>query len=271
MKTVQESIFEAVIQFYLDHDEPAIQKENLDESMTNINFDKSVFNRLFRRYLEYIYDTLLDKLRQDFFATHSYCIPWDTEFNEPDITSDEWKKSWRDFYEWIETCKGSILPDIHEKVEFSYPQICNALERFDILFPRDYLVVKGWTEEQLEVLCEKLIEGGYVASDTRVDNFVALFLSDERPEGWQPIRWIKKSAPRGNKGIQLNKKALLELLELLSVRHRQIHDTKLLRSLFAQENGSPMIFKPANYQTLTKRGCCYNELKEIVSDLCSFA
>ena len=113
-----------------------------------------------------------------------------------------------------------------------------------------------------------MIEKEYIASSTRTEDFRWLFQGGLKPESWEQIRWIKKSAPRGNRGIQLNKKALLELLELLSVKHRQIHDTKLLRSLFAQANGIPMIFKPA---TLTKRGCCYNELKEIVSDLCSFA
>lgn len=152
------------------------------------------------------------------------------------------KKSWRDFYEWIETCKGSILPDIHEKVEFSYPQICNALERFDILFPRDYLVVKGWTKEQLEVLCEKLIEGGYVASDTRVDNFVALFLSDERPEGWQPIRWIKKTAPKGP-GYQPGKKVLLNLLWRMGLSQREIRNWRLLSRVFVNDVGKPLVYQ----------------------------
>ncbi len=259
MDTVQVSAVKAALQFC--EDEPTIRKLNLQRAQKDIGIAEDDFQRVIRQILCLIRDCLKHKLTNDYYSEQC-TVSFDVWSQKPDKCYD--------------VCMQNIINGLDDVCElwlngYSYPQICNNIDCFDKLYPGQYFQDVNLTSPQLDHLCQDLIEKEYIASSTRTEDFRWLFQGGLKPESWEQIRWIKKSAPRGNRGIQLNKKALLELLELLSVKHRQIHDTKLLRSLFAQENGTPMIFKPANYQTLTKRGCCYNELKEIVSDLCSFA
>ena len=94
-----------------------------------------------------------------------------------------------------------------------------------------------------------------------------MFQGGVKPEGWERVRWIKKSAPKGDDPYQLNKKALLDLFKLLKNDDKYTPNKNLLRSLFAKEDGSPLVFSAGNYQNLSTRGCCYNELEEIVKNL----
>ena len=66
---------------------------------------------------------------------------------------------------------------------------------------------------------------------------------------------------------QLNKKALLDLFKLLNNNDKYTPNKELLRSLFAKEDGSPLVFFAGNYQNLRTNGCCYNELEKIVDNL----
>lgn len=255
MDTVQVSAVKAAIQFCEDGN--TIRKLNLRRAQKEIGIAELDFQDTIRQILCLIRSWLKHKLANDYYS-------------EPRTVSfEEWSKNPDNRYD---VCMQSIINGLEDVCElwlagYSYPRICDDIDYFDELYPSRYFQDVDLTSGQLDCLCQALIEKKYIASSTRSEDFRWLFQGGVKPENWERVRWIKGFAPKGNKDFQKNKKALLKLLELLKVKHRQIHDKKLLGSLFAEEDGDFMKFKPGNYQTLDKRGCCYNELEEIVKNL----
>lgn len=255
MDTVQVFAVKAAIQFCEDGN--TIRKLNLRRVQKEIGITDCDFQHVIRQILCLIRDCLKHKLTNDYYS-------------EPRIVSfDAWSKNPDNRYD---VCMQNIINGLDDVCElwlngYSYPRICADIDYFDELYPSTYFQDIDLTSEQLDRLCQALIEKKYIASSTRSEDFRWLFQGGVKPEGWERVRWIKKSAPKGDDPYQLNKKALLELLELLKVKHRQIHDKKLLGSLFAGEGGGFMKFYSGNYQNLRTKGCCYNELKEIVDNL----
>lgn len=243
METMQESVLRGVIQFCMDHDNSVIQKENFKEFKKGVKLDKNVFNRLFRQYLEEICDVLLDKSRRDVFNTHSYPVSCDDELDSLDVPSEEWKRRWSDFREWVATCNPSYpIPGVDAEILFSYTAVCEDKDRFDALQPCTSFFPNNWSPQQLSLLCEKLIENGYIASDTRVEHFVCLFQDCARPDGWKPVKWIKKTAPKGS-GYQPGKKVLLNLLWRMGLHARDVRNWPLLSKAFEDASGNPMKYE----------------------------
>lgn len=255
MDTVQVSAVKAAIQFCEDGN--TIRKLNLRRAQKAIGIAEPDFQDTIRQILCLIRSWLKHKLANDYYS-------------EPRTVSfEEWSKNPDNRYD---VCMQSIIDGLDDVCElwlagYSYPRICDDIDYFDELYPSRYFQDVDLTSGQLDRLCQALIEKEYIASSTRSEDFRWLFQGGVKPEGWERVRWIKKSAPKGDDPYQLNKKALLDLLELLNPNGKHTHNKKLLRSLFAKEDGSPLIFFAGNYQNFSTRGCCYNELKEIVENL----
>ena len=255
MDTVQVSAVKAAIQFCEDGN--TIRKLNLRRAQKEIGIAEPDFQDTIRQILCLIRDCLKHKLTNDYYS-------------EPRIVSfDAWSKNPDNRYD---VCMQNIINGLDDVCElwlngYSYPRICADIDYFDELYPSTYFQDIDLTSEQLDRLCQALIEKKYIASSTRSEDFRWLFQGGVKPEGWERVRWIKKSAPKGDDPYQLNKKALLKLLELLKFKHMQIHDKKLMRYLFSEEVCVFIKFNSGNYQNFSTRGCCYNELKEIVDNL----
>ena len=255
MDTVQVSAVKAAIQFCEDGN--TIRKLNLRRAQKEIGIAEPDFQDTIRQILGLIRDCLKHKLTNDYYSELRI------------VSFDAWSKNPDNRYD---VCMQNIINGLDDVCElwlngYSYPRICADIDYFDELYPSTYFQDIDLTSEQLDRLCQALIEKKYIASSTRSEDFRWLFQGGVKPEGWERVRWIKKSAPKGDDPYQLNKKALLDLFKLLKNDDKYTPNKNLLRSLFAKEDGSPLVFSAGNYQNLSTRGCCYNELEEIVKNL----
>lgn len=101
------------------------------------------------------------------------------------------------------------------------------------------------TDKQREALLSILIKEACVSPDTDKESFIWAFGGNKEPKRYIPIKWIVKTSI--TKNFYTNKKALLDLLNLLNVVFNQIRDIKLLKSLFAFEDGKPLQYSSKNY------------------------
>lgn len=132
--------------------------------------------------------------------------------------------------------------------------------------PPVYFEIKLTLEKQ-EKLYNELKAKSYICPTTKLSYFCYVFGNSPIPDEdkpFIPIKWIKTNSTTN--GTALNKRALLDLLELLGVPNKQIRDKKLLNSLFTNHSGK---FTTANYVNTTKNYHSehHDELKSIVSSL----
>ncbi|WP_307756619.1 hypothetical protein [uncultured Alistipes sp.] len=276
MKTVQTIFAETVVQFCAVRAIPSSHKITLERLCKQSGL---VPDEFYKGVLSMLYDVqehVENELRQRYFQEHAYPVKWDDEFDEPLVDPDELLNRARDFQKWLNsedaTCLVTLqdlLDDIDISVapigRISFPQISMDIERFkNLVYPNEYFHVKDWSEAQLAALCDALIRAGFIAADTKTENFVWVFSGGPRADDWERVKWIKRSSPKGLKEKQYNKKSLLELLRLLGVSEGELRNRKLICVLFSNPDGSPLNYTPSNYQDLEKHSVCYGKLEEIV-------
>ena len=163
MDTVQVSAVKAAIQFCEDGN--TIRKLNLRRAQKEIGIAEPDFQDTIRQILCLIRDCLKHKLTNDYYS-------------EPRTVSfDAWSKNPDNRYD---VCMQNIINGLDDVCElwlngYSYPRICADIDYFDELYPSTYFQDIDLTSEQLDRLCQALIEKKYIASSTRSEDFRWLF------------------------------------------------------------------------------------------------
>ena len=88
--------------------------------------------------------------------------------------------------------------------------------------------------------------------------FLSIFNPNKPIE--EPIKWIKQTT---RAKIQTNKKALLELLELIGVSFSERKDKKKLSACFCDKSHNPIIYNGGNYQNLDIRSEYFSLLSKL--------
>lgn len=119
------------------------------------------------------------------------------------------------------------------------------------------------SDEQLKQLYSEL-HGKYIASDTSLDRFTAIFRA--RPINTiVPVKWIKKAT----RNKTTCKKALLELLHLINIPNSEIEDKEKLKLCFADGDNKPLNYTGSNFYNNkdNKNSEFFLELQGIVKSL----
>lgn len=116
------------------------------------------------------------------------------------------------------------------------------IETNDPKLPRQLIPGKNIN---LCLLFEELIKGEFISLDTDKDSFIWAFGNAQKPDNFKPIKWIKYNSR--TKQTNLNKKALLDLLMVIGLNFSQIRNKPLLKDLFSDNKGNPLVYKAANY------------------------
>lgn len=175
MDTVQVSAVKAAIQFCEDGN--TIRKLNLRRAQKEIGIAEPDFQDTIRQILCLIRDCLKHKLTNDYYSELRI------------VSFDAWSKNPDNRYD---VCMQNIINGLDDVCElwlngYSYPRICADIDYFDELYPSTYFQDIDLTSEQLDRLCQALIEKKYIASSTRSEDFRWLFQGGVKPEGWERV------------------------------------------------------------------------------------
>ncbi len=124
----------------------------------------------------------------------------------------------------------------------------------------------SFTPEQLKQLYTRLIEGGFLPTDTTGTDFKAFcyIFGKGDAKDFKPLMWIKTNST--THGKTLSKKSLLDLLDLLKIPFTEITDKSLLNKLFYKPDGTSIKFTGSNYTDtqLNFNSEYHNQLQKIV-------
>lgn len=104
------------------------------------------------------------------------------------------------------------------------------------------------TENQLLKLYIGLTENEFLPidkTDTDLKAFSYIFGGNGEPTNFKPLMWIKTNST--TQGKTLNKKSLLNLLEILKIHYSEIINATLLNKLFVKSDGKSIKFTASNY------------------------
>lgn len=120
---------------------------------------------------------------------------------------------------------------------------------------------------KMEPLRLKLIEKGYIAQDTNLRNFAAVFSGEPLPDSFDRIKWIKH--PSRDKNTPA-KKALQDLLILMGTPREECRDISKIEKCFADPDGKPLKYFQSNFDNSKdndKPSEFYSELTAIINSL----
>ena len=104
-----------------------------------------------------------------------------------------------------------------------------------------------------------LKDGGFIAENTNYSHFCAVFGNTPLPEKEKPFTPLVWTATNKKAKNKANKRALLNLLQILEIPETEIKNKPLINSLFTFPNAKPL--SPQNYTLITDTKKCLKEIK----------
>lgn len=99
--------------------------------------------------------------------------------------------------------------------------------------------------DKLKTINKELIKNGFLAHNTTDEAFIYVFGGNGNANDFNPLKWIK--TVETTKNVNINKRSLLDLLELMAVPFDEITNKNLLNRLFAKDDGNTIKFTSSNY------------------------